>query len=268
MVHRLSWEIFKGPIPENMCVCHSCDVRECCNPEHLFIGSRRENFADMVEKDRGTGPTKKCKRVLSHDEVEEVLLLKNSGWTYQQLKDRYGLSVGSLHEIVNGRNKGPKPELGRRQYRSLMDKRPCLSNQPVSITEKSSVKRKKLSMYKGVTKNKNSGKWVVMYKGSYVGSFTDEVEAALAFDDHVVKHEGPEGVTNAKLGNYKNVFGEETVEPEEVSDSTEDRVKILEDWLGDEISGSDEKSKQIAALEKRIRLLEEAVLASKCLSVN
>ena len=52
--HRLSYEIFKGPIPEGMYVCHSCDTPACINPEHLWVGTVQQNNADRVEKMRGT----------------------------------------------------------------------------------------------------------------------------------------------------------------------------------------------------------------------
>jgi HNH endonuclease len=46
--HRLSWEIHYGPIPVGMNVCHRCDVRQCVNPEHLFIGSHLDNAKDRA----------------------------------------------------------------------------------------------------------------------------------------------------------------------------------------------------------------------------
>lgn len=36
--HRLSWAAFRGPIPSGYWVLHKCDVRSCCNPDHLFLG--------------------------------------------------------------------------------------------------------------------------------------------------------------------------------------------------------------------------------------
>lgn len=52
-VHRFSYEHFIGPLPEGKYACHKCDVRWCCNPDHLFPGTQSDNMQDMVKKGRG-----------------------------------------------------------------------------------------------------------------------------------------------------------------------------------------------------------------------
>ena len=50
--HRISWRIFFGPIPRGMNVCHRCDVPACVRPEHLFLGTQKDNMQDASRKGR------------------------------------------------------------------------------------------------------------------------------------------------------------------------------------------------------------------------
>jgi hypothetical protein len=59
-VHRATWEMVRGLIPEGMHVLHRCDTPSCANVEHLFLGTHAENMADRDRKGRNGHASKAC----------------------------------------------------------------------------------------------------------------------------------------------------------------------------------------------------------------
>lgn len=52
LAHRASWSAANGDIPEGMLVCHKCDTPRCVNPDHLFLGTHKNNMDDCMNKNR------------------------------------------------------------------------------------------------------------------------------------------------------------------------------------------------------------------------
>src|SRR6185312_14087617 len=110
LVHRLSYLTFVGEIPEadgyhGTCVCHSCDVRHCINPEHLFLDTHTGNMRDMGNKGRKVVKDGEhhYKVVLTEDEVRDIRRLAREGVSQQYLADRYNVVIGNIWNIVNNK---------------------------------------------------------------------------------------------------------------------------------------------------------------------
>jgi HNH endonuclease len=59
--HRFAWAIkYSTPVPPQLLCCHSCDNPICVNPEHIFIGTHKQNMADCILKRRHKGQKKKA----------------------------------------------------------------------------------------------------------------------------------------------------------------------------------------------------------------
>src|SRR5258705_5362977 len=50
--HRVAWTLTHGPIPDDMCILHTCDTRDCVRPDHLRLATKAENSQDMLSRGR------------------------------------------------------------------------------------------------------------------------------------------------------------------------------------------------------------------------
>lgn len=70
--HRVAWLLVFGDILPGLEVCHSCDNRKCCNPAHLFLGTKAQNNADMITKGRQAHGCKIKASKLTPENVLEI----------------------------------------------------------------------------------------------------------------------------------------------------------------------------------------------------
>ena len=96
--HRYSYELFKGPVPEELCVMHRCDVPLCVNPTHLCLGTKADNTQDMLEKKRAGNTVHK----LSYDKVQEVRALLRKGVTKREISERFDICRSTVQDIESG----------------------------------------------------------------------------------------------------------------------------------------------------------------------
>lgn len=103
--HRKSYEIFKGEIPKGMQVCHTCDNPSCCNPEHLWLGTSRENTQDSFKKNRRPTTKKRADAAgkLKEEQVIEMRELYKQGVSQKELQEKYGLSQSQVSGILTYR---------------------------------------------------------------------------------------------------------------------------------------------------------------------
>lgn len=97
--HRFAWSLLKGELAGGACVLHTCDVRNCVNPEHLYIGDRLANARDKIRRRRD--PT----GVLTYEQVADIkAAIENySRGLSASLARQYGVSSGVIAGIRTGR---------------------------------------------------------------------------------------------------------------------------------------------------------------------
>lgn len=101
--HRVSYEIHIGEIPKGKWICHNCDTPKCVNPEHLFVGSAKENRKDAVNKKRVPVGEKNHFSKFTDIQVEEIRSLKKEGFTYERLTRIFNCSFIYVNKILKNK---------------------------------------------------------------------------------------------------------------------------------------------------------------------
>ena len=99
--HQISWALKNGPIPVGMKILHSCDNPPCCNPDHLFCGTMRDNTLDMMKKGRGSVPPifRGETSAMSKLTAEIILSIRSSPRSMRALATEHGVSAQTIFRI-------------------------------------------------------------------------------------------------------------------------------------------------------------------------
>lgn len=106
--HRYSYEIHHGVSRhdlEGWLVCHSCDVTNCVNPDHLWLGTTAENIRDKIKKKRGNFGIKSGCNALSFNIATNIREYKMAHpWvTYEELGKLFKTSASQAHRIITNK---------------------------------------------------------------------------------------------------------------------------------------------------------------------
>lgn len=94
LCHRVAYVLTNGCVPDDICVLHRCDNRRCCNPSHLFLGTRGDNNRDRSAKGRTARGFTLPHSKLSEDDKAAIAALKGKGTQ---------ASVGAMFDVSRSR---------------------------------------------------------------------------------------------------------------------------------------------------------------------
>ena len=108
LAHRFAWGLLRGPLKDDDCLLHKCNNPPCVNPDHLYIGDRKDNARDMI----AAGRAKFYERAVLTP--EQVIEIRKAYWhtkggrrggrsNSSELAEKYGISRGAIQALVSGR---------------------------------------------------------------------------------------------------------------------------------------------------------------------
>lgn len=102
LAHRISYILYKGKIPLGKFVCHSCDNPTCVNPDHLWLGTAKDNAVDRMVKGRNADQ-RGYKSALAKWELKTVQAMREAKGSLNELTKQYGISKSQISKIRSGK---------------------------------------------------------------------------------------------------------------------------------------------------------------------
>lgn len=101
--HRYAWELTYGAIPAGLCARHKCDNPECCNPEHLGLGTHADNMQDRAVRLTGARGSKLRQAKFGEQDVVAIRQRYHAGELQRVLAAEFGVGQDVISRLVNGK---------------------------------------------------------------------------------------------------------------------------------------------------------------------
>jgi hypothetical protein len=99
LAHRVAYYLANGDFDESLNVCHKCDNPPCVNPNHLFLGTQKENLQDMLLKNRFPTGQNHWKSKITNEEREQILNLLSKGMKIKEIAKKLNIPTTTISNI-------------------------------------------------------------------------------------------------------------------------------------------------------------------------
>lgn len=101
MAHRIAYELYRGPIPQGLDALHRCDVPLCVNPNHLFLGTDKDNIQDCIRKGRWNIPGRRPgQKKLTDEQIRQI----RAGGSTTRFAREFGVALTTIKRVKNGKS--------------------------------------------------------------------------------------------------------------------------------------------------------------------
>lgn len=98
--HKLAYILANGAVPQGLVVRHSCDVKRCCNPKHLLLGTKHDNILDAVERRQHAFGERIGQSVLKDPQIVEIREQFAQGYSHREIARTFGVNRRTVGLIV------------------------------------------------------------------------------------------------------------------------------------------------------------------------
>jgi len=98
-VHRFAWLTEHKTIPEGLWVLHKCDNTICVNPNHLFLGTHKDNMIDMTRKTRQAYGENHSQNKLTDKQVIEIRSQVKKRGDQARLARKFNVSEETISSV-------------------------------------------------------------------------------------------------------------------------------------------------------------------------
>jgi hypothetical protein len=117
---RKAWILTHGPIRDDLCVNHTCDHADCCNPSHMYLGSRADNMIDYWHKTPAAErATRGRPTVLDEAQLARLWEVRKNGATLEACAEMFGVHRATIARYITAERRKKVEKLQRLRVTNL-----------------------------------------------------------------------------------------------------------------------------------------------------